>query len=104
MARVTTASIANEQRLTDWLTKRMQDQPYLPLTKSAARQPAAKGGLRCSGRSFDRAWADAVKASGASKWSNPVNAEPPRSFAAHNRRGCDKSVSRSGEGIQHDLG
>ena len=57
--------------MTDWLTKRMQDQPHLPLAKSAARQRAAKDGLHCSSRGFDRAWADAVKASGANKWSKP---------------------------------
>jgi hypothetical protein len=55
----------------------MQDQPYLPLTKSAARQRAAKDGLHCSGRGFDRAWTAAIKDSGASKWSGPGKRKAP---------------------------
>src|SRR5262249_54221053 len=85
-----------KRRLTDWLTERMQDQPHLPLAKSAARQRAAKDGLQCSSRGFDRAWADAVKACGASSGPSPGNAKkPPRSFATQNRHAPGSDSFRS---------
>ena len=63
----------DEQKMTEWLTKLMRDQPNDPITKQDAHALAEEVGLRpISGRGFDdRAWPDAVKASGVEKkkWS-----------------------------------
>ena len=56
----------DEQKMTKWVTKLMQDQPDAPITKKGARALAVEGGLQdISDRGFeDRVWPDAIKASG----------------------------------------
>ena len=57
---------SDEQKMTKWVTKLMQDQPDAPITKKGARALAVEGGLQdISDRGFeDRVWPDAIKASG----------------------------------------
>ena len=63
---------AGEGGMVAWLTQLMWDQPTKPMTKRAAHSLAVRSGqVRLSARGFDRAWALAVEASGAEKWSEP---------------------------------
>jgi hypothetical protein len=61
---------AGEGRLTEWLTALMRKAPNLPRAKSEVKAEAKESArLHFSGKGFDRAWAAAVKASGAHAWS-----------------------------------
>lgn len=63
-------SLADEGRLTDWLADKMRANPNAPYPKDAMFQQAAAEGLKMlSGRANERAWGNAVKASGAKAWS-----------------------------------
>ena len=65
------ASIAAERRLTAWLTDLMRGQPDKPIPKAAVKERAVDTGFTFSQRAFQRAWANAVVASAASKWAQP---------------------------------
>jgi hypothetical protein len=57
-----------------YLHRLMTDNPQSPMTKADARRTAVKSGLQdISGRGFDKAWANAVRSSGAPAWSAPGN-------------------------------
>lgn len=60
---------AGEGRLAEWLTALMRKSPNHPQAKSEVKAEAKeRARLHFSGRGFDRAWAAAVKASGAHAW------------------------------------
>jgi hypothetical protein len=79
-----------EETMTGWLAKLMRDQPTHPISKADAHALAVEDGLqRISDRGFeDRAWPDAVKASGVQKkkWSGAGRREKAALIAARNRR------------------
>ena len=81
---------SDEQKMTKWVTKLMQDQPDAPITKKGARALAVEGGLQdISDRGFeDRVWPDAIKASGVQKekWSGGGRRKNAALIAARNRR------------------
>jgi hypothetical protein len=56
---------------TKWLTEQMRASPTMPVAKVAVQQAAHAAGFSVSGRAFARAWANAVEASGAMRWSGP---------------------------------
>lgn len=71
--------IASERRLEKWLTEAMTAEPSNPVSKPEMRQRAGREpGLSVSGRGFERAWAGAVKASGAVAWASPGRRKSPR--------------------------
>jgi hypothetical protein len=67
----TAATIGKEKRLKDWLMQEMQARPEAPISKSEMQQKAIACGYRSSVRGFERAWATALRESGATKWSAP---------------------------------
>lgn len=63
-------TVAGERRLAEWLTALMRSLPNQPRAKSVVKVEAKEEArLSFSGKGFDRAWAEAVRASGASAWS-----------------------------------
>jgi hypothetical protein len=64
------ATIAGEKRLQAWLEDRMRASPAAPAAKSVTRTQAEQAGHNFSGAGFDRAWREAVKATGATAWSH----------------------------------
>lgn len=73
------SGIASERRLEKWLTEAMTAEPSNPVSKPEMRQRAGREpGLSVSGRGFERAWAGAVKASGAVAWASPGRRKSPR--------------------------
>jgi hypothetical protein len=75
-------------KMTEWLTKRMQDNRTEPIAKAAAHHEAEGAGLRrIADRAFDRAWIDAVRGAEAPAWSNAGRRKSPQEIVAANRRG-----------------
>lgn len=69
MAAATT--IAAETRLQRWLTEQMNANPASPRSKTAMKVEAVAAGHGFGDRSFQRAWDNAVRESGADTWSAP---------------------------------
>jgi hypothetical protein len=67
----TVGTIANERKLVEWLTDLMRSTPNSSMSKAATKRAAIAAGLDFSARAFDRAWATAVRQSGATRWSKP---------------------------------
>jgi hypothetical protein len=60
-----------ETKMQRFLALEMSKAPNHPRLKSAMRDEAAAAGINCSGRAYERAWATAVKDSGAAAWRAP---------------------------------
>jgi hypothetical protein len=67
----TAQTIAAETRMTRWLANKMRSDPAAPRSKQSVRAEASLSGLPCSGRAYNRAWAAAVRDTGAVEWSKP---------------------------------
>jgi hypothetical protein len=72
-------TVLAEKQMAEWLTRLMQREPSTPTRKKDALAAALKDGMReISERAFLRAWAAAVRHSGAHKWSVGGSRGEPR--------------------------
>jgi hypothetical protein len=81
------ATIRDKSRLTAWLKDQMQAKPNYPISKAEMKNQAKNAGMTVSERSFNGAWEQAVRDTGAAKWSMPGRKSKQRIDTPNNRDG-----------------